>query len=169
MTFLTKKGLLVLVVAGLIATGCTKLRSGRITVDFVPAISDTTDGKHLWVIPSGDDNRVPFYVVVSNGTGESIPLAQFFDSSFDTDLSLEATLPDGRKSLMAHEMHDISESEARQYIIGPGEYFVFPVRLDKSWPNRPPSMEGVKLKAIYEFGGWPHRQRIESPTHIVRF
>jgi hypothetical protein len=118
-----------------------------------------------------------FYVVLTNTSGETQPVWLPWYSWGYWTISFELTLPDGTRHLLRKTNDvDFTKNGPGTFLVPAGEAYVYAIRLDKEWVNRPKFSEAsstpISINAIYEvietpeskeYKVWPGR--IESRVY----
>ncbi len=95
-----------------------------------------------------------FYVVLTNVSMESQLVWEHWNSWGYQTLSFEFTMSDGKKIVVSRRLQDFTKNFPSTFLIPPGEYQVYPIRLDKDWDTGPKLSKvaetAVTVKAIYE-------------------
>jgi hypothetical protein len=102
-------------------------------------------------------------VVLTNVSKETQPIFEGWNSWGYQAISLEITMPDGKKAILSVSDQDFTRNFPSTFHILPGEHQVFPIRLDKSWEMNPSitfALEtAITLKAIYEITESPESKK----------
>ena len=117
-----------------------------------------------------------FYVVVTNVSKEPQAVWEYWNSWGYQAISFELTTTDGKKFVASKRQEVFTVNFPSTFLIEPGEYQVYAIRLDKSWETNPPLPKAdempITLKAIYQVSPTPEATqykvwtgRIESRSY----
>lgn len=132
-------------------------------LSIVPSSSSTV-GR---TITQADAQPDAFHVVLTNTSDRDQPVWLTKYSWGYWTISFELTMPDGKRHFVGKTKEvGFSKNFPGTFLVPAGEPYVYTIRLDKDWVNRPRLSESssipVSLKAIYEV-----RETPESTQHKV--
>lgn len=120
-------------------------------------------------ITLAEDKPDTFHVILMNTSARDQPVWLPWYSWGYWTISFELTMPDGTRHLIRKTQEvGFSKNFPGTFLIPAGESYVYPIRLDKEWVNRPKvSAYGeipISLKAIYEVRETPESTKLKVWT-----
>ena len=143
------------------------------TLAIVPSTS-SPDARGITVAEKQPDE---FYVVLTNVSTGAQPVWVYWNSWGYQTLSFEFTMADGQKIVVSKRQQGFTVNFPATFLIPPGEYQVYPIRLDKDWDTGSKLSKlaetTVTVKAIYEVSTTTESQqykvwtgRVESGSYM---
>jgi hypothetical protein len=186
---MSKTAAVILCILFAFSVGCTPSRrqvassndsASPVAVQRIPfslAVVPTRSSSGVGGITMAERKPDEFYVVLTNISEQPQAVFEQWNSWGYFAVSFEFTRDDGGKVTVFHKRTVVfTKNNPSTFVVAPGEYQVFPIRLDKWWEAQPALRKtaemSVKVKAIYEVSATPESAkqgvwtgRVESKTY----